>query len=42
LLPAADAAATARWIEAVLAGDAGIPGPIARQVGVIRGALGLD
>ncbi|AJC20884.1 DNA-binding protein YbiB [Pandoraea pulmonicola] len=42
VLPAADAAATARWIEAVLAGDARIPGPIARQLGVIRGALGLD
>ncbi|MBN4664572.1 DNA-binding protein YbiB [Pandoraea nosoerga] len=41
LLPAADAAATARWIEAVLAGDVELPAPIARQVGVIRRALGL-
>ncbi|AIU28017.1 glycosyl transferase [Pandoraea pnomenusa] len=41
-LPAADARATARWIEAVLAGDVPIPAPIARQVAVIRLALRLD
>ncbi|WP_087689911.1 MULTISPECIES: DNA-binding protein YbiB [unclassified Pandoraea] len=41
-LPAADAEATARWIEAVLAGDVTIPAPIARQVEVIRLALGVN
>lgn len=40
-LPAADAPATARWIEAVLAGDVPVPAPIARQVEVIRQALGM-
>ncbi|AKM30991.1 DNA-binding protein YbiB [Pandoraea faecigallinarum] len=40
-LPAADAPATARWIEAVLAGDLPIPAPIARQVEVIRRAIGV-
>lgn len=40
-LPSADAESTARWIEAVLAGDVTIPAPIARQVEVIRQALGV-
>ena len=40
-LPAADALATAQWIEAVLAGDVPVPAPIARQVEVIRQALGV-
>ncbi|VVE64724.1 DNA-binding protein YbiB [Pandoraea captiosa] len=40
-LPSADAAATARWIEAVLAGEIPVPAPVARQVEVIRQALGL-
>lgn len=40
-LPAADAPTTARWIEAVLTGDVAVPAPIARQVEVIRQALGL-
>ena len=41
-LPAADAAVTARWIEAVLAGDVDVPAPIALQIEVIRQALGLE
>lgn len=39
-LPPADAAATARWIEAVVAGEVAVPTPIARQIEVIRRALG--
>ncbi|VVD68462.1 MULTISPECIES: DNA-binding protein YbiB [Pandoraea] len=40
-LPAADAPSTAKWIEAVLAGEIAVPAPIARQVEVIRQALGM-
>lgn len=40
-LPNADAASTARWIEAVLGGDVAVPAPIARQVTVICNALGV-
>lgn len=41
-LPAMEVDATARWIEAVLAGDVPVPAPIARQVEAIKGALGLS